>query len=137
MQLDSKTMYDAFIYVCFTPAVVHQNFRAGLTFPVSVCTVPSSMDRTSRCNKVDAVRLDASYRLNLLLLKGQICVVRTAYITHLTNLAFSNVDWNSENSAALACCKYFQLFFFQQLLVSRQTMIARIKLVKIEQFHVF
>ena len=34
-----------------------------------VCTVPSSMDRTSRCNKVDAVRLYASYRLNLLLLK--------------------------------------------------------------------
>ena len=39
--------------------------------PVPVCTVPSSMDRTNRCNKVDAVR-HASYRLNLLLLKGQI-----------------------------------------------------------------
>ena len=38
-------------------------------------TVPSSMDRTSRCNKVDAVPLNASYRLNLLLLKGQICVI--------------------------------------------------------------
>ena len=36
--------------------------------------VPSSMDRTSRCNKVDAVRLYASYRLNLLLPKGQICM---------------------------------------------------------------
>ena len=54
-------------------AVVHLNFRAGSTFPVPVCTVPSSMDRTSLCNKVDAV--NASYRLNLLLLKGQICVV--------------------------------------------------------------
>ena len=43
---------------------VHLNFRAGSTFPFPVCTVPSSMDRTSRCNKVDAVRLYASYRLN-------------------------------------------------------------------------
>ena len=51
--------------------VVHLNFRAGSTFPVTVCTVPSSMDRTNRCNKDDAVRLYASYRLNLLLLKGQ------------------------------------------------------------------
>ena len=55
-------------------AVVQMNFRAGSTFPVPVCTVPSSMDRISRCNKVDAVRLYASYRLNLLLLKGQRCV---------------------------------------------------------------
>ena len=52
-------------------AVVHLNFRAGSTFPVPVCTLPGSMDRTSRCNKVDAVRLYASNRLNLLLLKGQ------------------------------------------------------------------
>ena len=55
---------------CSRAAVVHLNFRAGSTFPVSVCTVPSSMDRTSRCNMVDAVRLYASYRLNLLLLAG-------------------------------------------------------------------
>ena len=41
-------------------AVVHLNFRAGSTFPVQVCTVLGSMDRTSRCNKVDAVRLYAS-----------------------------------------------------------------------------
>ena len=46
------------------------NFRAGSTFPVPVCTVPSSMERTSRCNKVDTVRFYASYRLNLLLLQG-------------------------------------------------------------------
>ena len=50
-------------------------FRAGSTFAVPVCTLPSSMDMTSRCNKVDAVRLYASYRLNLLLPKGQICVI--------------------------------------------------------------
>ena len=56
-------------------AIVHLNFQAGSTFLVPVCTVPSSNDRTSRCNKVDAVRLYASYRLNLLLPKGQICVI--------------------------------------------------------------
>ena len=54
-------------------AVVHLNFRSGSTFPVPVCTVPNSI--ASRCNKVDAVRLYASYRLNLLLPKGQICVI--------------------------------------------------------------
>jgi len=32
------------------------------------------MDRTIRCNKVDAVRLYALYTFNLLLLKGQRCV---------------------------------------------------------------
>ena len=53
----------------YTP-VVHLNFRTGSTFPVPLCTVPS-MERTSRCNKVDAVRLYASYRMNLLLLKGR------------------------------------------------------------------
>ena len=37
-------------------AVVQLNFRAGTTFPVPVCTVPCSIDRTSRYNKVDAVR---------------------------------------------------------------------------------
>ena len=56
-------------------AVVHLNFRAGSTFPVPVCTVPSSMDRSSRCNKVDDVRLYAPNRFNLLLLKGQMCVI--------------------------------------------------------------
>ena len=55
-------------------AVVNMKYRAGSTFPVPVCTAPNSMYRTSRCNKVDAVRLYASYRLNLLLLKGQRCV---------------------------------------------------------------
>ena len=44
------------------------------TFPFPVCTVPGSVDRTSRCNKIDTVRLYALCRLNLLLLKGQRCV---------------------------------------------------------------
>ena len=57
-------------------AVVHLNFRAGSTFPVTVCTVPSSVNRTSRCNKVDAVRLNASYKLNLLLLTGDVVRAR-------------------------------------------------------------
>ena len=52
----------------------HLNFRARSTFPVPDCTVPNSMDRTIRCDKVDSVRLYASYRLNLVLLKGQRCV---------------------------------------------------------------
>ena len=60
-------------------AVVHLNFQAGSTFPAPVCTVPSSMDRTSRCNKVDAVKRYALYRLNLRLLKEQRCV-KEAYI---------------------------------------------------------
>ena len=57
-------------------AMVHLNFRAGSTFPVTVCTVPSSVNRTSRCNKVDAVRLNASYKLNLLLLTGDVVRAR-------------------------------------------------------------
>ena len=65
-------------------AVVHFNFRAGSNFPVPVCTVSPGLwvnkaDRTSRCNKVNAVRLDASYRLNLLLLKGPRCVNYVLY----------------------------------------------------------
>jgi len=59
---------------CLFNHVVHLNFRAGSTFPVLVCTIPSSMDRTSQCNKVNAVKLYASYRLNLLSLQGQRCV---------------------------------------------------------------
>ena len=66
------------IFTLFTGSrIVHLNFRAGSTFPVSVCTVPNSMDRTSRCNNVDVVRLYASYMLNLLLLKKQRCVCLT------------------------------------------------------------
>ena len=68
-------------------AVVHLNFRAGSTFLVPVCTLPSSMERTSRCNKVDAVRLYASYRLNSLLPKGQRCVLFRS-ITYFVLLKF-------------------------------------------------
>ena len=77
-------------------AIVHLNFRAGSTFPVPVCTVPhehiglikKTINRTSRCHKVDAVRLYASYMLNLLLLNGKRCVickpnVKIKYLNHL------------------------------------------------------
>ena len=64
-------------------AVVHLNFRAGSTFPVPVCTVPSCMDMNGRCSKVDGVRLYASYMLNLLLLKGQRCV----FLYHVSFIA--------------------------------------------------
>ena len=50
--------------------VVHLNFRAESSFPVPVCAVPSSMDRNSRCNKVDAVRHYASHTFT----KGWWCV---------------------------------------------------------------
>ena len=86
------------------PAVVHLNFRAGSTFPVPV-VLYSSMDRTSRCNKVDTVRLYASCRLNLLLPKGRICVfylclLFTAYfyVPCLQALIIFNVQRKSENS---------------------------------------
>ena len=61
-------------------AEVHLNFRVGSTFPVPVCTVPISMEGPSQCNKVDAIRLYASYRLNLLLLKGQRCLRSVSFL---------------------------------------------------------
>ena len=70
-------------------AVVYLNFRAGSTFPVPVCTVPSSMGRTSWCNKVDTVRLYASHRLNLLLPKGQICLF-PFFFFEIINKSFYN-----------------------------------------------
>ena len=66
-------------------AVVHFNLRAGSTFPVPVCTVSPGLwvnkadtqYGLAGANKfdLDAVKLYASYRLNLLLPKGQRCVV--------------------------------------------------------------
>ena len=40
-------------------ALVHLNFWAGSIFPVPICTVSpgQTLNRNSRCNKVDAVRL--------------------------------------------------------------------------------
>ena len=81
-------------------AVVHLNFRAESTFPVPVCTVPSSMERTSQCNKVDVVRPYATYRLNLFLLRGRgrghealVCVVAhealVCVVGHVLRSSFS------------------------------------------------
>ena len=67
-------------------AVVHLKFRSESTFPVPFCIVPSSMDKTKRCNKVDAIRLYASYRFSLLLLKGKRCVWSTTHKTHPIHL---------------------------------------------------
>ena len=78
--------------------VVHWNFRAGSTFPVLVCTVPSSIDWTSRCNKVDTVRRYASYRLNLLLPKGQRCVIQIyIYDSNYTFLIHIYLELDGEN----------------------------------------
>ena len=71
----NELFYTAQLLFNSRAAVVHLNIQARSTFPVPVFTVPSSMERTSsRCNKVDAVKLYTSFRLNLHLLKGQICV---------------------------------------------------------------
>ena len=75
---------------------MYLNFRARSTFQVPVCTVPSTMDRTSRCNKVDAVRLYASYRLNLLLLKGQRCDGTYKYTNYkYTNYKYTNYKYTN------------------------------------------
>ena len=54
------------------------DLRAGSTFPVPVCTVlpglwviiKQTLNRTSRCKKVDAVRLYASYRCRFTFTQG-------------------------------------------------------------------
>ena len=61
-------------------AVVHLNFRAGSTFPVPVHTVSPGhwVNKAGRhsIGLAGATRLTRSdFRLNLLLLKGQRCVV--------------------------------------------------------------
>ena len=79
-------------------AVVHLNFRAGSTFPFPVCTVPSSMDRTSRCNKVDAVRLYALYSLNLLLINRQIWILSKTSIRSYKEIG--NIFWKIKTMIA-------------------------------------
>ena len=66
-------------------AIVRFNFRAGSNFPVPVCTVLHGNWVKKADNQQDypvqqdcAVRLYASYRLNLLLLKRQRCVCMSA-----------------------------------------------------------
>ena len=83
-----------------TGSVVHLNFRAGSIFSLPVCTVPSSMDRTSRGNKVDAVRLYASHKLNLLLLKGHRCV--------------RCMNWQTNKS--LPRNRFFKIFFHRYVI---------------------
>ena len=93
---------------CFIPlsraAVVHLNFRAGSTFSVPVCNVPSSKDRTSRCNKVDAVRLYASYRLNLLLLRGRgVCCFMSRNKIFVYILYYQIWNENVDGSPSVKC----------------------------------
>ena len=53
-----------------------QPFRSQFVlYRTDIGLIKQTINRTSRCNKVDAVRLYASYMLNLLLLKGQRCVI--------------------------------------------------------------
>ena len=74
-EIDSLPKTSYFLILIFAritgSRIVHLNFRAGTTFPVPVCTVPHGLwvnkadnqQLTSRFNKVDAVRLFASYSL--------------------------------------------------------------------------
>ena len=72
MKGDGIAAFKTYILICSKrvsrAAVVHLNFRAGSTFPVLVYTVPpdiglieQTLNRTSRCNKVDAVRLKVEF----------------------------------------------------------------------------
>ena len=68
---------------CTGSRIVHLNFRAGSTFPVPGCTVsPGHWVKKSRhlIGQAVATRLTRSdFRLNLLLLKGQRCVIANEY----------------------------------------------------------
>ena len=59
---------DRFTMAPLKPLHGHLKFRAGSTFPVPVCTISpghwvnkDTLNRTSRCNKVDAVRLKVEF----------------------------------------------------------------------------
>ena len=65
--------FSLFIFITGSRRTFEFPSRVNFSGPSLYCT--SSMDMSSRSNKVDAVRLYASYRLNLLLLKGQRCVL--------------------------------------------------------------
>ena len=47
-----------------------EHLRAGSTFPVPVCTVPSSLDRNSRCNKVEFTFSKGAEVCDALILRG-------------------------------------------------------------------
>ena len=88
-----KNIFSSF--PCFLFHVMsHLNLRAGSIFPVPVCTVSPGLWVNEAdtqqdypvCNKVDAVRLYASYRCRLILLKGQRCVTCPLKFRFLTNL---------------------------------------------------
>ena len=64
-------------------AVVHLNFQSGSTFPVPFCTVPHGHWVNKADNQQDQPvqqMLTRSYMLNLLLLKGQRCVMHVLFI---------------------------------------------------------
>ena len=61
-------------------AVVHLNFRSGSTFPVPFCTVPNGHWVNNQQDQPVQQMLTRSYMLNLLLLKGQRCVMHVLFI---------------------------------------------------------
>ena len=64
------------------------NFRAGSTFIVPVCTVLSSIDRTSRCNKVDAVIKVQFIFPNLAEVRAKAEYIKTLGSSHLKSSVF-------------------------------------------------
>ena len=75
VRIHVTTSYPILWFPLYDPTravVVHLNFRAGSTFTVQVCTVSprhrvkkQTLNRTSQCNKVDAVRLQVEFTLTI------------------------------------------------------------------------
>ena len=68
------------------------------------------MDRTSRCNKVDAIRLYASYRLNFTFTKG---ADLRAVTVSINKQAFSNLHGGKCRYLYIYICHYYFSFSFE------------------------
>ena len=96
-----------------------------------------STGRTSWCNKVDAVRLFASYRLNLLLLKGQRCVYRfhwsrkflkaaaASKVLHICSTVISQIKFTSLELNPNLVTRFLNLNEQQYYLLSNPSQVGR------------
>ena len=90
-----------------------QPFRSQFVlYRTDIGLIEQTINRTSRCNKVDAVRRYASYRLNLLIQKGQRCVHR---VKLLGNYLLSRRQ-RIRNKISKNSKKYISFFHFQILI---------------------
>jgi len=77
---------------------------------MNIGLIQQTIKRTySRCNKVDEVRLYASYKLNLLLLKGQRCV-------HYTDGASLEITFTVPLSGSRPKLFFVSIPFFEMVL---------------------